>query len=217
MGQWGRDRYGTAMSSRLSRLIAPCLPIATPEPPTGDRWIHEIKHDGYRLMAWRGADRVGLFTRDGQDWADRYPLVVKAVQTLPVRSCLLDGELVVTRPDGVASFELLRGRKHDAAAILYAFDLIELDGQDLRREPLAVRKATLASLLAKAGAGLRLNEHLEGDGPTVFAHARKLGLEGIVSKLKDSTYRSGPSRNWLKSKNPDSEAARREATEDWSA
>src|SRR5262245_40820177 len=93
----------------------------------------------------------------------------------------------------------------------------ELDGKDLRREPLVVRKATLASLLAKAGTGLRLTEHLEGDGATVFAHACKLGLEGIVSKLKVSTYRSGESRNWLKSKNPDSEAVRREATEDWSA
>src|SRR5262245_35743150 len=189
------------MSSPVSRLIAPCLPIATPKPPAGDRWIHEIKHDGYRFMAWRGADRIELFTRNGHDWTYRYPLVVMAVQTLPARSCLLDGELVVTRPDGVASFELLRRRRHDAAAILYAFDLLELDGQDLRREPFVVRKATLASLLAKAGAGLRLTEHIEGDGATVFAHACKLGLEGIVSKLKDSTYRSGPSRNWLKSKN----------------
>src|SRR5262249_45646199 len=133
MGQWRRARYRTAMSSRVCRLIAPCLPIATPKPPTGDRWIHEIKHDGYRFMALRGADRVRLFTRNGHDWTDRYPLVVMAVQTLPVRSCLIDGELVVTRPDGVASFELLRRRKRDAAAILYAFDLIELDGQDAAR------------------------------------------------------------------------------------
>ena len=95
----------------------------------------------------------------------------------------------------------------------HAFDLIELNGEDLRHDPLEVRKATLASVLAKAGAGLRLNEHIEADGPTVFAHACRMGLEGIVSKRKNSTYRSGPSCDWLKSKNP--ECAAREAEEDW--
>jgi bifunctional non-homologous end joining protein LigD len=93
--------------------------------------------------------------------------------------------------------------------------LIELNGNDLRREPLEVRKATLASVVAKAGAGLHFNEHIEADGPTVFAHACKMGLEGIVSKRNDSHYRSGPSRDWLKSKNPMSEAVRREAEENW--
>src|SRR3954470_16005022 len=98
---------------------------------------------------------------------------------------------------------------------LYAFDLIELNGDDLRRDPLEVRKATLRSMLAKAGLGLRFNKHLEGDGPTVFAHACKMGLEGIVSKRRDSAYRSGRTRDWVKSKNPASEAVRREAVEDW--
>jgi ATP-dependent DNA ligase len=93
--------------------------------------------------------------------------------------------------------------------------LIELNGDDLRRDPLEVRKATLASVLAKAGDGLRLNEHITADGPTVFAHACKMGLEGIVSKRKDSPYRSGRSADWLKSKNPACEAARREAEEQW--
>jgi bifunctional non-homologous end joining protein LigD len=98
---------------------------------------------------------------------------------------------------------------------LYAFDLIELGGDDLRREPLDVRKATLWSLLIKAGPGLRWNEHIEGDGGTIFRHACKLGLEGIVSKRKDSPYRSGRSPDWLKMKNPDAPAVRREAEEDW--
>ena len=98
---------------------------------------------------------------------------------------------------------------------LYAFDLIELNGDDLRRDPLEVRKATLRSMLAKAGLGLRFNEHLEGDGPTVFAHACKMGLEGIVSKRKDSPYRSGRSPDWLKMKNPAAPAVKREAEEDW--
>jgi ATP dependent DNA ligase domain len=99
---------------------------------------------------------------------------------------------------------------------LYAFDLIELNGDDLRRDPLQVRKATLASVLAKARPGIRFNEHIEGDGPTVFAHACKMGLEGIVSKRKDSAYRSGRSPDWLKMKNPDAPAVTRETEEDWS-
>jgi bifunctional non-homologous end joining protein LigD len=98
---------------------------------------------------------------------------------------------------------------------LYAFDLIELNGDDLRRDPLEVRKATLASILAKARPGIRFNEHIEGEGPTVFAHACELGLEGIVSKRKDSPYRSDRSSDWLKMKNPNAPAVTREAEEDW--
>src|SRR5437762_12771735 len=94
--------------------------------------------------------------------------------------------------------------------------LIELNGDDLRRDPLEGRNATLRSMLAKAGLGLRFNEHLEGDGPTVFAHACKMGLEGIVSKRKGSAYRSGRSPDWLKMKNPEALAVKREAEEDWS-
>src|SRR5262249_16055915 len=96
-----------------------------------------------------------------------------------------------------------------------SFDLIELNGDDMRRDPLEVRKATLRSMLAKVSLGLRFNEHLEGDGPTVFAHACKMGLEGIVSKRKDSVYRSGRSPDWLKMKNSAAPAMKREAEEDW--
>jgi bifunctional non-homologous end joining protein LigD len=116
----------------------------------------------------------------------------------------------------LSSFDLIRHRQHDGSVFLWAFDLIELDGDDLRREPLEVRKATLASLLARAAAGARFNEHFEHeDGRLVFAHACKLGLEGIVSKRKESRYRSGRSPDWIKSKNPDAPAVRREAEEDW--
>jgi bifunctional non-homologous end joining protein LigD len=114
--------------------------------------------------------------------------------------------------DGRPSFDRVRYRRHDASVFLYAFDLIELNGDDLRRDPLEVRKATLASVLSKAGPGLRLNEHLEHeDGEVVFRHACKLGLEGIVSKRKGSSYRSGRSPDWLKMKNPDATAVKREA------
>jgi bifunctional non-homologous end joining protein LigD len=98
---------------------------------------------------------------------------------------------------------------------LYAFDLIELNGDDLRHDPLEVRKATLASVLVKADLGIRFNEHIGDDGPTVFAHACKMGLEGIVSKRLGSRYRSGRSKDWLKLKNPAAPAVRREAEEDW--
>jgi ATP-dependent DNA ligase len=108
-----------------------------------------------------------------------------------------------------------RYRQHDGDVFLYAFDLIELNGDDLRRDSLQVRKATLASIVAKARPGIRFNEHVEGDGPTVFAHACKMGLEGIVSKRKDSMYRSGRSPDWLKMKNPEASAVKREAEEDW--
>src|SRR5262245_22288284 len=109
----------------------------------------------------------------------------------------------------------IRYRRHDAAVFLYSFDVIELNGDDLRREPFEFRKATLASVVARAALGLRLNEHIEADGPTVFAHACEVGLEGIVSKRKGSPYRSGRSLDWLKMKNPTAPAVKREAEEDW--
>ena len=116
---------------------------------------------------------------------------------------------------GVASFDRIRYRRDDDDVFLYAFDLIELGGDDLRREPLDVRKATLRSLPTKVSPVIRFNEHIEGEGPTVFAHACKMGLEDIVSKRKASPYRSGRSRDWLKMKNPNAPAVKREAEEDW--
>ena len=165
--------------------------------------MHEIKHDGYQLMARPNAVGVRLLARNGHAWTGRYPLIVQAVDALAVTSCLIDGEAVACNDGGLAVFERLRGRRHEAGVFLYAFDLIELNGTDLRHEPLQFRKATLASVLVKAGPGIRFNEHLEcDDRETVFRHACKLGLEGIVSKRKNSRYVSGRSQDWLKSKNP---------------
>jgi bifunctional non-homologous end joining protein LigD len=143
---------------------------------------------------------VRLFSRRGNDFTQRFPLIVEAVARLRPRSCIIDGEAVCCDEDGRPSFDRLR--RHEGSAFMYAFDLLAVDGDDLRREPLEVRKATLASVLAKAGPGLRFNEHIEhDDGETVFRHACKLGLEGIVSKRRDSPYRSGRSPDWLKMKN----------------
>ena len=167
-------------------FIEPCLPPAAPSPPTGADWLHEIKFDGYRLFARRDGAGIRLLTRNGYDWTDRYPLIRQAANELPCRSYLIDGEVVCCDESGIPVFQKLRYRRGDSAAFLYAFDLLKLDGKDLRREPLELRKAKLAKLLRSAGPGLRLSEHMEGDGPTIFLHACKLGFEGIVSKRASS-------------------------------
>jgi bifunctional non-homologous end joining protein LigD len=196
-------------------FVAPCLPTSSPHPPSGGLWLHEIKHDGFRVIARKNDKRVRLYSRPGNDLTYRFPLIVEALAKLRSRSCIIDGEAVACGDDGIASFDRIRHRHYDDCVFLYAFDLIELNGDDLRRDPLNVRKATLASVLARAGPGLRLNEHLEEEGPVVFQHACKLGLEGIVSKRRDSSYRSGRSPHWIKSKNPNAPAVKREAEEDW--
>jgi ATP-dependent DNA ligase len=197
-------------------FIPPCLPIKAKAPPSGGAWVHEIKHDGFRIIARKDGSRVRLFTRNGHDFSHRFALIADAVARLRSRSVIIDGEAVACGEDGVPRFDRIRYRKHDGSVFLYAFDLIEWNGDDLRREPLAVRKATLASVLARAAVGLRLNEHLDhDDGEVVFRHACKMGLEGIVSKRRDSAYRSGRSPDWLKMKNPTCEAVRREAEEEW--
>jgi bifunctional non-homologous end joining protein LigD len=163
-------------------FIGPCLPSPAERPPSGPGWIHEIKHDGYRLMARRDAAGVRLLTRNGHDWTARFPLIIDAVAALRVRSCLIDGEAVCCDDNGMAVFAKLRQRRNDRHVVLYAFDLLELDGEDLRREPLVRRKVLLARLLAGARVGLQVNDHLAAAGDVVFRHACQLGLEGIVSK-----------------------------------
>jgi bifunctional non-homologous end joining protein LigD len=153
---------------------------------------------------------VRVYTRHGNDWTMRYPLIVNVVWSLRCRSCLIDEEVVVTDHKGLSDFELLRNRHHDHRAFLYAFDLVEFDGRDLRGDPIEARKHALAALLKGAGLGLQLVEHVEEDGPVVFRHSCLLGCEGIVSKRKGSKYRSGRSDGWVKSKNPESPAVIRE-------
>jgi hypothetical protein len=128
---------------------------------------------------------VHLFTRRGFDWTERYPRISKAVAALQPASVTIDGEAVVCDEAGVAVFERLHSRAFDGEAFLYAFDLLELDGEDWRPRPLEERKAMLKKLLAKAPAGIRYSEHLEGDSAAIFAHACKLGAKGIVSKHRE--------------------------------
>ena len=183
-------------------FIEPCIPTRVDKPPLGPQWIHEIKYDGYRLIVRKQGDQVRLFTRRGFDWTGRYPLIAHAAAKLPASSAIIDGEAVYCDDAGVANFEKMHSRAYDDRVFLYAFDLLELDGVDHKPQPLETRKEALAKLLKRARAGVHLVEHLEGDGATVFAHACKLGFEGIVSKHRKHPYRSGRSKAWLKVKNP---------------
>jgi bifunctional non-homologous end joining protein LigD len=195
--------------------IPPCLPSRAERPPSGPEWLHEIKHDGFRIMARRDSKGVRLYTRNGYDFADRFPQIVEAVTKLKVRSCLIDGEAIVVDERGLSAFDLLRSWRHDHAAVLCAFDVIEVDGKDLRGLPLKQRKQALAGLLRRERDGIVLNDHYDCDGETVFEHACALGCEGIVSKRRGSSYRSGRVEHWLKIKNPVAPAIKREAEEDW--
>jgi bifunctional non-homologous end joining protein LigD len=198
-----------------SGFIAPCIPTRAAKPPAGPDWVHEVKHDGYRLQVRRQGDVVRLFTRNGYDWSARYPAIAVTATLLRARSFTLDGEAVVCGPDGVAVFDALHRRGTVTEAMMYAFDLLELDGQDLRALPLADRKKRLARLLSGRRLGIVLSDHTDEDGALLFVHACRIGLEGIVSKRLSAPYRSGRSRDWLKVKNPDSPAMIRAREVEW--
>jgi bifunctional non-homologous end joining protein LigD len=132
--------------------------------------LHEIKHDGFRVIVRRKGKRVRLYSRPGNDLTYRFPLIVEALAVLRLRSRIIDGEAVACGSDGVADFERIRYRHNDESVFLYVFDLIELDGDDLRHVPLTVRRTMLAKVIARAVSGLRFNEHMEEDGSVVFRH-----------------------------------------------
>jgi bifunctional non-homologous end joining protein LigD len=170
---------------------------------------------GVRILERRDAAGLRLITRAGNDFSSRFPFIAMAVGKLPVSSCLIDGEAIVCDENGLAVFELIRRHGALASAVHCAFDLLELDGRDLRREPIEKRKALLAKLLRGSHLSIVLNEHFEEDGATVYRAACQLGCEGIVSKRFGSPYRSGRSPHWVKVKNPAAPAVKREAEEDW--
>ena len=167
------------------------------------------------MLARRDGERVRLISRRGVDWGDRFPLVVAAVEALAARSCTTDGEVIACDGDGLADFELLRYRQRDDPVTLVAFDLIEIDGLDVRCEPIGERKAELTRLLLSCRPALVVNRVFDAPGLDVFQHACKLGCEGIVSKRRGSRYAGGRTHDWLKIKNPEAPAVRREAEEDW--
>jgi hypothetical protein len=143
--------------------------------------------------------------------------VTAAIEELPVKSCIIDGEAIVCDDSGLAVFDLIRGHATNAGAILCAFDLLEVNGEDIRREPIEDRKRRLAGLLRLPHDGIALNEQFKGDGAMIYKHACALGCEGIVSKRLGSSYRAGRSAHWLKIKNPDAPAVRCLEEEDWTS
>ncbi|MFZ0988346.1 MAG: DNA ligase, partial [Xanthobacteraceae bacterium] len=196
-------------------IIEPWLPSPAKAPPSGPGWLHEIEQDGFRILARRDSAGVRLITRAGNDFSSRFPFIAMAVAKLPIRSCLIDGEAIVCDENGLAVFDLIRRHGALASAVLCAFDLLELDGKDLRREPIEKRKALLAKLLKGQQMSIVPNETYEEDGAIVFREACRLGCEGIVSKRLGSIYRRGRSPHWIKVKNPKAPAVTREAEEDW--
>jgi bifunctional non-homologous end joining protein LigD len=160
----------------------PCLPRSANQPPAGPGWLHEIKHDGFRILAHRRGRSVRLVTRNSHDFADRFPLVTAAIEELPAKSSVIDGEAIVCDDGGLAVFDLIRGHATNARAIHCAFDLLEVNGEDIRRQPIEDRKRRLAGLLRLPHEGIALNEHFGGDGAVIYKHACALGCEGIVSK-----------------------------------
>jgi len=153
---------------------------------------------------------VRLFTRNGYDWTDRYPLIVEAALRNRSANFVLDGEAVLLGVDGRSDFEGLHSRKQNDEVQFYAFDMLVSDGEDIRKLPLSMRKANLARLLARRVDGIFLSQFEQGEiGLDLFRHACKLGLEGLVSKHKGRSYRAGRSPHWIKVKNPASPAMHR--------
>lgn len=193
-------------TAALPTFHQPCLATLVEQPPSGEDWLHEVKFDGYRVQALVSQGKVALMTRSGLDWTERFAgPVTEALAKLPCDDAAIDGEIIVPDDNGAASFSALQlalSEGRTGALILYGFDILSLDGEDLTGEPLLARKERLEHLLEGADehGPLRFSEHFVEPGKTMLRHACRLGLEGIVSKRVDAPYRSGRGRDWVKSK-----------------
>jgi bifunctional non-homologous end joining protein LigD len=184
-------------------FIAPCDPTLREQAPTGPKWVHEIKTDGYRAQLHIHQGRITVFSRSGYDWTEQFAPIAKAAKALSARELIIDGEATVLGATGLPDFQALRrelGQPDSKRLVYHAFDLLYLDGHDLRDARLIDRKAALRDLLANAPPALVYVGWLEDDGARVLEHACHMGLEGIVSKRRDSRYRSGRQESWFKLK-----------------
>ena len=179
-------------------FVEPALASATDRVPSGDRWIHEIKFDGYRVQVHLANEAITIFTRHGHDWTKRFKKVAEDAWHIKASSAVIDGEIVVPAADGTTDYAVLikELRGNSSKLVFVAFDLLYLNGRDLRKIPLIERKALLKKIIA--GSDVQFSESFEVDGREMFAHTCKVGLEGVVSKVRDSIYRSGRGTNWVK-------------------
>ena len=179
-------------------FIEPALATAVEKVPFGARWIHEIKFDGYRVQVHLANEEVKVFTRRGHDWTNRFKKVAEDAWHIKAGSAIVDGEIVVPAADGTTDFSVLQNelKGKSTSIVLVAFDLLYLNGRDLRKLPLVARKAELKKIIA--GTNVQFSESFEIEGRSMFEHACKLGLEGVVSKVRDSAYASGRGNNWVK-------------------
>lgn len=179
-------------------FIEPALASAVDRVPAGERWIHEIKFDGYRVQVHLANQAVTIFTRRGHDWTKRFKKVADDAWHIKAGSAIIDGEVVVPAADGTTDFSVLQNelKGRSTKLVLVAFDLLYLNGRDLRTLPLVQRKTELKKIIA--GTNVQFSESFEIEGREMFAHACKIGLEGVVSKVRDSKYSSGRGSNWVK-------------------
>jgi bifunctional non-homologous end joining protein LigD len=179
-----------------------CIPTGGTKVPAGPEWFHEIKFDGYRLRVERDGDRVRLITRGGYDWTKRIPWIAEAALKNRQKRFVIDGEAVILGVDGNSDFKALHSGKHNDEVQLCAFDVLAMDGDDLRNLSLSMRKANLARLLARRPDGIFMSDFEQGEiGPDLFRKACEFGFEGLVSKHRDRPYRGGRQRFWIKVKN----------------
>jgi bifunctional non-homologous end joining protein LigD len=193
-----RKPAAIGVKAPLPGFIEPALATSVEKVPSGSRWIHEIKFDGYRVQVHLANEAVEVFTRRGNDWTKRVRKIANDVWRIKAGSAIIDGEVVVPVANGATDFSVLQNelRGTSTRIVLVAFDLLYLNGRDIRKLPLLERKAELKKILA--GTDIQFSESLEIDGREMFAHACKLGLEGVVSKVRDSVYASGRGNNWVK-------------------
>ncbi|MGJ4953070.1 non-homologous end-joining DNA ligase [Bradyrhizobium sp. HKCCYLS20291] len=179
-------------------FIEPALATSVDRVPAGARWIHEIKFDGYRVQVHLRDDQVTVYTRRGHDWTKRFRKIVGDASEIGVGSAIIDGEVVVPQANGATDFSVLQNelKGRSKKIVLVAFDLLYLNGSDLRQLPLVERKTQLKKLIA--GTNAQFSESFEIDGREMFSHACKIGLEGIVSKVRNSRYVSGRGNVWVK-------------------